>query len=63
MYISLCLVGLAVDWINDKVFWTDRDKHAIEEYNLGTQQRRVLVQLEGTARPQGLSIFPQPDYG
>ncbi len=54
---------IAVDWLSDKVYWTIRDEGEIEELDLDTHQRRMVVQLERKASFNGLAIFPYPNNG
>jgi len=55
--------GLAVDWINNKLYWTDRDLHRIEEYDLATSRRRVVLTTGDTSTPVGIEIHPYPGFG
>ncbi len=50
-------VGLSVDWINDKVYWTDKFKLTLEVYDIKTRTSKVVFQFEGD-HPQGLGVFP-----
>ena len=54
---------LAVDWINNKLYWTDRDGGKIEELDLDTNERNVVLQSEVEAAFNGLAMFPYPNYG
>lgn len=76
MYISLCTLhfnfcvyekintgDLAVDWINDKLYWTDRDEGIIEELDLETDERKVILESKVPAAFNGLAMYPYPDYG
>ncbi len=56
-------VGLAVDWINDKVYWTDKTRRTLNMYDIEAQTSEVIFQFEGSDRPQGLSIFPYTGKG
>ena len=38
-----CSEGLARDWINEKLYWTDACQDRIEVYDPETQYRRVLI--------------------
>ena len=57
------LAGLAVDWINDKLFWTDRDAHLIAEYDLTTGVSKIVYTFEADAKPLGIGLFPHTDFG
>ena len=56
-------VGLAVDWINDKVYWADRDLKSIFVYDLNTQQTSKFTDINGDGIPTKLRILPQPNNG
>ena len=53
---------LAVDWINDKLYWTVR-KGKIEEMDLETKQRTVLIEADKAAAFNGIIVYPYPNYG
>ena len=50
-------VGLAVDWINDKLYWTDAKFDRIEVLDLNSSKRSVLVST-GLDRPRGIAVHP-----
>lgn len=54
---------LAVDWIANRIYWTIRDEGKIEELDLETEQRRIVLQSEGTGVFSGLAIYPYPNNG
>lgn len=54
---------LAVDWINDKLYWTERDKGRIIELDLETNDRRTAVTTDSTAVLNGLVMYPYPGQG
>ena len=56
-------VDLAVDWINDKLYWTDSDLRRIEEVDIVTLVRRVVVQMDTRSSPKGLAVYPLQDHG
>ena len=61
--LSACLADLAVDWINDKLYWTDRDLRKIEEYDLSTAQRRIVQEMDVGSTPLGLAVYPLEGSG
>ena len=52
-----------MDWISDKLYWTDRDGGKIEELDLETNERKVVLQSEVSAAFNGLAVYPYPNYG
>jgi hypothetical protein len=50
--------GLAVDWINDKIYWVDGDYDAIYKYDLITRETKKVRDLSNSI-PLKLKIFPQ----
>ena len=63
LYFLSFSAGLAVDWINDKLYWTDRDLHRIEEYDLKTSQRRVVITTGTRSTPTGIAAYPFQEQG
>ena len=64
LYLHLPTGDLAVDWISDKLYWAVRKEGKIEELDLETEQRRVVVQsAPKTAVFSGLAIYPYPNNG
>lgn len=56
---------LAVDWLNDKLYWVDRNLRQVEEYDLKTGYRSVVVSTGTTdsSYPAALALYPYPNYG
>ena len=54
-------MGLAVDWINDKLYWTDSNLDRIEVLDLNTSKRSVLVST-GLDKPRGIAVHPTKGY-
>lgn len=52
-------VGLAVDWMNDKVYWSDKQLKAIYSYDLDTGVTSKVVTLNTESIPSKLKIYPQ----
>ena len=51
-----CLEGLAVDWIHDKLFWTDSLKGTVEVAGLEGSVHAVLY--SGLNFPRGIAVDP-----
>ena len=55
---------VAVDWLNDQLYWVDRDTKLIEAYDLATEERKVVTSTGGRdSTPLGLTLFAYPEYG
>jgi hypothetical protein len=56
---------LAVDWLNDRLYWVDRSLRLIGEYDLRTHHRSVVLTTgaPGASNPSALALYPYPDYG
>ncbi|KAL1023264.1 hypothetical protein UPYG_G00038440 [Umbra pygmaea] len=50
------VLGLAVDWIHQLLYWTNADTHSVNVAHLDCSAQRVLV--GGLARPTGLALDP-----
>ena len=50
-------VGMAWDWINQKLYWTDSSNDDIEVYDPSTQVRRVLFDT-GLSAPYAIVVDP-----
>nr|CAB3263504.1 low-density lipoprotein receptor-related protein 4 [Phallusia mammillata] len=51
-------VGLAIDWITNKIYWTDAGVNRIEVALLDGSMRSVLV-WTGLDRPRGIVVYPK----
>lgn len=49
--------GLAVDWITNKIYWTDDGMDRIEVALLDGSMRAVLLYTE-MDRPRDIAVFP-----
>lgn len=58
--ISPCLFlpgGLAVDWVHDKLYWTDSGTSRIEVANLDGAHRKVLL-WQNLEKPRAIALHP-----
>lgn len=58
--ISRCLFlpgGLAVDWVHDKLYWTDSGTSRIEVANLDGAHRKVLL-WQNLEKPRAIALHP-----
>lgn len=53
--------GLAWDWLNQKLYWTDYCDDDIEVYDPSTQVRRVLFDV-GLSEPRTIVVDPTTGY-
>lgn len=49
--------GIAVDWINDKLFWTDAGTSRIEVSNLDGSYRKVIL-WQNIQKPRAIAAHP-----
>ena len=49
--------GIAVDWINKKLYWTDTGNDRIEVADLNGGNRLILIQ-SGLLEPRAISVHP-----
>ena len=52
------LGGLAVDWVHDKLFWTDSGTARIEVSNLDGSYRKVIL-WENLEKPRAIAAYPE----
>lgn len=57
------IADLAVDWIGDKLYVTESSAWRIQEYNLHTQETRVVVNTGAGSRPISVAVYPYPGQG
>ena len=51
--------GLAIDWVNNKLYWTDTGTNTLEQSDLYGYSRRVF--LNDTDEPRGIALDPLND--
>ncbi|VDI79079.1 Hypothetical predicted protein, partial [Mytilus galloprovincialis] len=49
--------GMAVDWINDHIYWTDETFQSVHVSNLQGENRRTLI-ANAIEKPRGVAITP-----
>ena len=64
-FIYFSSVDLAVDWLNDRLYWVDAELRLIEEYDISTGSRKFVASTgsAATSRPAAMSLYPYPNYG
>ena len=60
VYLFDALDDVAVDWINDKLYWTDTVHARIEVADLAdSSMRKVLLQTGGNTLPRAIVVDPR----
>lgn len=54
----LLLGGIAWDWINEKLYWTDSCTDVIEVYDIYSRHRRVLLHTGSTSNNKDIVVDP-----
>ena len=54
--------GLAVDYILNRIWWTDAKKDSIESVNLNGNHRRIVLKGGTLGHPFGISVFMDDMY-
>ena len=55
---SNCTDGVAWDWVNKKLYWTDAGHNTIEVFDQATGQRMTLINTGRDSNPRGLVVDP-----
>lgn len=53
--------GLAVDWVTDKLYWTDAGTNRIEVSTLNGSLRSLLI-WDGLDKPRDISVDPFGEF-
>ena len=56
---ALSTDGLAWDWVNSKLYWTDAEDNDIEVIDTVTTHRKLLISTGNTTTPRALVLDPQ----
>lgn len=57
-FLSFWIDGLAWDWVNRKLYWTDAGDKDIEVYDVVNQYRKKLIQKGPNALPRAIVLDP-----
>ena len=60
-FIVYLLASIAVDWINDKIYWSDENTSRIEVAELSGKYRKTLIETN-LLHPRGLVADPTTRY-
>ena len=52
------IAGIAVDWINNKLYWTDVQTRWIGVMDLNTRYYKMLLATESDASPREIVVDP-----
>ena len=61
MYIKLS-EGIAWDWINENLYWTDSSTKKIEVYNPESGIRKLLISTGSSSLPSDITLDPNNGY-
>ncbi len=50
--------GIAWDWLNEKLYWTDTEDREIEVMDIDTMQRRQLIDTGSGTIPRAIVLDP-----
>lgn len=50
--------GLAIDWLTEKLYWTDSETNKLEVSSLDGKKRKVLY-WEDIDQPRAIALVPQ----
>ena len=53
--------GLAVDWVHDKLFWTDSGTARIEVCDLDGRMRKLIIWTD-IDKPRAVAVYPAHGY-
>lgn len=53
--------GLACDWVNDNIYWTDSDTRRIEVASINSKVRNVIIS-EDIGAPRAIAVAPEDGY-
>lgn len=56
--LCLCTDGIAVDWVNNKLYWTDAIYTMLDVIDLNTLQRKTLIDFTDDAFPRAIVVDP-----
>ena len=54
-------VGLALDWLHDRLYWTDSERDTIESCDLDGGRRAIIV-YSGLDQPRDVALDPERGY-
>ena len=49
--------GLAIDWVTEKLYWTDSETDRIEVSNLDGSQRKIVI-YGALDKPRDIVVYP-----
>ncbi|GFS19120.1 low-density lipoprotein receptor-related protein 4 [Elysia marginata] len=53
--------GLALDYLDDRIYWVDAGTHALESCSLDGKDRKVIIR-SGLQHPFGVTVFESTVY-
>ena len=53
--------GMAIDWMNESLYWANPETRKIEMFDLGGNETRTIVDT-GLDKPRGVAVDPFEGY-
>ena len=58
----MCIAGLAVDWINDRVYWVEGSSRRFSVYDLKSKEISLVMSIDEPSTSRKLKILPHLGY-
>ena len=62
LILYLFIEDIAWDWINQKLYWTDRENDTIKVYDPVRNIQKVLINTGAGSRPRAIIVDPSTRY-
>ena len=62
MVIVVSIENIAWDWVNQKLYWTDKDNDTIKVYDPVRDIQKTLVNTGAGSQPRAIVVDPSTRY-